>query len=523
MPYLFAQNITYQFPNGEVLFSNLTFSMKHARVGVVGQNGAGKSLLGSLLSGDVSPTKGSIQREVPVTIFKQQSSLLLCDTVSVAAFLGEQTIIEAIAHIEAGDVKQHWFDIVNEQWDLPARLAQTLEQLGLPADPTFPCSKLSGGQLAKLQLWHLFEQSCGLLILDEPSNHLDRDAKQWLIEQMDEYDGPILLISHDRALLREVEETWELSPLGLRVYGGNYDHYSEQKKAESEALERKLNTLHKQRRKLADTANKNREKAAQRNAQGTRLRKSGSQPKVLLDSKKDRATAGLASRVKNEQQRDSLLRDKQQALSAEQTMRNELKFTMQAFTLRAQQAIAVIDGELCFGGMRGLSLSICSGDKVHLTGKNGSGKSTLLKTLAGDFTLRSGHLQLSKPVYYLDQHFAVIDRASSMLDNLLLKCAGMGESEARTLLAGIGFRKDEVFRQSQTLSGGEKMKLAMLIVSNQSTQPFLLLDEPDNHLDLNAKCILASALKTYKGGFMLVSHDADFAEDTGVTTCIDLS
>ncbi len=110
----------------------------------------------------------------------------------------------------------------------------------LPQDPYFPCAQLSGGQLARLQLWQLFEESAELLVLDEPSNHLDTHAKQWLIEAMKVFDGSILLISHDRELLCEMEEIWELSSLGLQVFGGNYDFYTEQKRIELQAVERQL-------------------------------------------------------------------------------------------------------------------------------------------------------------------------------------------------------------------------------------------------------------------------------------------
>ena len=104
-----------------------------------------------------------------------------------------------------------------------------------------------------------------------------------------------------------------------------------------------------------------------------------------------------------------------------------------------------------------------------------------------------------------------------MLENMLEHCAGMLENDARTLLAGIGFRRDSVFRQASQLSGGEKMKLAMLIVSHQPESPLLLLDEPDNHLDLDSKILLADALRNYQGAFIIVSHDTDFVAESGVT------
>jgi ATPase subunit of ABC transporter with duplicated ATPase domains len=131
--------------------------------------------------------------------------------------------------------------------------------------------------------------------------------------------------------------------------------------------------------------------------------------------------------------------------------------------------------------------------------------------------LSSGELQINRPVCYLDQHFGLLSPELSMLENMLEHCAGMLENDARTLLAGIGFRRDSVFRQASQLSGGEKMKLAMLIVSHQPESPLLLLDEPDNHLDLDSKLLLADALRNYQGAFVIVSHDMDFVAESGVT------
>ena len=126
------------------------------------------------------------------------------------------------------------------------------------------------------------------------------------------------------------------------------------------------------------------------------------------------------------------------------------------------------------------------------------------------FFFSKAELQINTPLYCLGQHFGVIREDLSLLDNLVTLCRGLKESDARTLLAGVGFSRDNVFRLGHMLSGGEKMKLAMLIVSHQQAKPFLLLDEPDNHLDLESKLMLAQALNQYPGGFILVSHDEDF-------------
>ncbi len=522
MPVLHAYNVSHQFDNGEMLFQQLSCSMVKNRVGLVGRNGVGKSIFASILTGEQQPTSGTITLPKSFAVYRQQPSQLLFGELSIVQFLGKENVLEAIKQIELGDYSQHWFDVIGEQWDLSVQLTQQLKELGLPLDPDFPCAQLSGGQLARLQLWQLFESDVELLILDEPSNHLDTQAKLWLLESMRAFKGAILLISHDRMLLREMDEIWELSGLGLQVFGGNYDVYFEQKSAELQAVERQLASVEKQQKKLEMQAQRNREKADQRAAQGIKLRKDGSQPKVLLDGKKDKATARASNRNKNEQLRQAHLQDKEQSLKARKEQLKGQKLYLEDSSSRLRKVISILEGVLPFGCRKPISLQLNANDKIHLLGKNGCGKSTLLKTLLGEFSLQKGELQINTSLYYLDQQFGVIRPELSILDNLIHQCRGIKEIDGRTLLAGIGFRRDSVFRLGSMLSGGEKMKLAMLIVSHQPEQPFLLLDEPDNHLDLDSKVMLARALHSYRGGFILVSHDDDFASESGVKCLVTL-
>ncbi|GEA49851.1 ABC transporter ATP-binding protein [Vibrio inusitatus NBRC 102082] len=522
MPVLQAYDISHQFDNGDIPFQHISCSMNQRRVGLVGRNGVGKSLFASILSGEVVPSDGNIILPSSLAVYRQQPSELLLSGSTIAQFLGKDKVLEALGKIEAGDSSEHWFELAADQWDLAIRLQSQLQEIGLPPRADALCSDLSGGQLARLQLWQLFEQDVELLILDEPSNHLDANAKQWLIESMRSFNGAILLISHDRELLREMEEIWELSGLGLTVFGGNYDHYAEQKRTELKAVERHLANVHKQTKRLEEQAQRNREKAEQRAAQGNKQRKEGSQSKILLDAKKDQASARASSRSKNEQLRQAHLHDKTQTLKLRKEQLESQRLYLADRQSGSRKVISLLDGILPFGCEKPITLQICADDKVHLMGGNGSGKSTLLKTLLGDLALKQGELQINTPVYYLDQHFGGIDVELSIFDNLMQQCAGMQESDARTLLAGIGFRRDSVFRLGKLLSGGEKMKLAMLIVSHQPTQPLLLLDEPDNHLDLDSKVMLATALQGYNGGFILVSHDQDFSKESGITRQIRL-
>ena len=164
-----------------------------------------------------------------------------------------------------------------------------------------------------------------------------------------------------------------------------------------------------------------------------------------------------------------------------------------------------------------VSVKFGEGNRYGLIGANGCGKSTLLHVIAGRQNLVGGEMRVNASVFYLDQHFGLLDESRSMLDNMMLFCAGLQESDARTLLAGIGFRRERVFRLVEQLSGGEKMKLAMLVVGHQAESPLLLLDEPDNHLDLDSKRLLASTLQAYQGAFVLVSHDDEFVAECGVS------
>ncbi|MGB0299718.1 MAG: ATP-binding cassette domain-containing protein [Alteromonas oceani] len=521
MPILQAHNLSYQLPAGDTLFHSVSVSMSCNRVGLVGHNGAGKSLLATILTGERMPAGGTVVCNADTGVFCQQPSHLLASEATIAEFLGVAPVLDALSRITKGECTDYLFESVGEQWDLPAQLARELTALGLPSDPQTPCATLSGGQLAILRLWQLFKGQHTLLILDEPSNHLDRRARRWLQAQIQSTAAAVLLISHDRELLQGMEEIWELNQTGITVYGGNYAHYAAQKQLKEQALNRQIETLHKQQKQVQQQAQRSLEKAAQRAAQGQKLR--GSQAKCLLDKQKDRATASAASRNKNIESRQKQLQQRASQLQSAQCLTQKQAIHLSSANAGNKKAISLLNGVLAFGSSQPVNLQVGEGDKLHLQGGNGSGKSTLLKTLTGRLPLQAGELHVNTPLCYLDQHFSSVLPTLSLLDNLLQQCPELSESDARTLLAGIGFRRDSVFNPAETLSGGEKMKLAMLIVSHQPQQPFLLLDEPDNHLDLNAKILLAAALNRYQGGFILISHDTAFADEAGVKSACQLT
>ncbi|MGL1957720.1 MAG: ATP-binding cassette domain-containing protein [Colwellia sp.] len=171
------------------------------------------------------------------------------------------------------------------------------------------------------------------------------------------------------------------------------------------------------------------------------------------------------------------------------------------------QQLFVEDIVLPYGSEEKLNFKVTNNEKIHLVGENGSGKSTLFKIILGELKPRSGRINLNAKIFYCDQHFSLLEHQLTMLECMEKYCTDLNEVALRTILAGIGFRGDKVYTQAAQLSGGEKMRLMILIASHQVELPLLLLDEPDNHLDIESKSVLANALNEFNGSLILISHD----------------
>ncbi|MEZ9196352.1 ATP-binding cassette domain-containing protein, partial [Vibrio sp. 10N.247.311.18] len=469
-----------------------------------GRNGAGKSLLLSLLVGQKQPTTGSVSRQGSIGFYSQLPSTLLDTNITIADFLGLTEKLEALSAIEQGSCELQHFNIVGDDWDLEARTQQLLGTLKITRDLNTLCCSLSGGQLALLQLHQLFVSN--------------NDGRNWLLEQCQLFEGKVLVVSHDRSLLRQMEGIYHLNSLGLRFYKGNYDDYFKQMSNQADALDKQIAHHQSEKKRLERQAQANKEKAQQRESQGNRLRKSGSQPKILLDAMKDKAgrTQG-ASATSQKNLKDQNQHKLQSLKEQKEQLKPQALYLQQSNNSKKSSLLTVENCRLIYGSGAPISFSLSQGERCYLTGANGCGKSTLLKAIHGQHANYKGSIKRLGATVYLDQHFGLLDTNDTMFDSLITHSFVLTESDARTLLAGIGFRRDSVYRKVDHLSGGEKMKLAMLIVSHKQDAPLLLLDEPDNHLDIDSKQILASALREYQGAFILVSHDSDFVEEIGVS------
>jgi len=514
-----VQNLTYRFDNGDTLFSDLNFTLSGKVTGLVGRNGVGKSLLAALLAGYSRPYSGSISQFCGVGFLRQVAlDDLFSQQGSISDFLGVSAILAAIMRVEQGGYDPDDFDLIGDNWLLREKIVQQLTSLGIPANPGLSCTSLSGGQLTRLVLHKLFQSDYGYLILDEPGNHLDEKGKAWLMSEIRRYDGGVLIISHDREILRNVDEILALSTLGLRHYSGNYEVYAEQLENERASHERSIERTKKQSNQLRRTVGKNREKALQRAGKGKKLARSGSQAKVLLNNKKQWAESARGARENHQNRRLSEIEDQLNHLNKEHEKLKPQSFTLRGADKRVSRILDITGVRLPYIMKEDdITLYVDFGDKIHVSGANGCGKSTLLKAVSGQLQPIYGEIHVHGAVCYLDQYFTLLDNDASALENLATFCPHLSETSQRTLLAGIGLRLDRVNQGVGTLSGGEKMKVSMLAISHQASSTLLLLDEPDNHLDMESRIMLAQALRDFSGSLLIVSHDQDFIRDIGVS------
>jgi len=244
----------------------------------------------------------------------------------------------------------------------------------------------------------------------------------------------------------------------------------------------------------------------------------------LMDAMKGKAELSRAAALTNQQNQLARNHAKLSELKKQQEVLKPQAVYLHNAQHAKKRTLVILDHlRLDFGYREPIDLTIKHMERWHIEGDNGTGKSTLLKAIQGQHQYFHGHLKRMTQTVYLDQYFGLLEPSLSLLDNLMKYCAALPESDARVLLAGIGFRKDTVYRKVGDLSGGEKMKLAMLVVSHIEGEPLLLLDEPDNHLDIDSKKILASALHQFKGSFVVVSHDKDFVSELGITRTLTLN
>ncbi len=399
---------------------------------------------------------------------------------------------------------------------------QLLESAGLPTALDTPTQHLSEGQKTKLALCRLFLLKDHYLLLDEPSNHLDTRGREWLISQMKQHPTGGLIISHDRQLLAHVQGIFILNQFGIHYYGGNYTLYQQQHQTQVEALSQTVQQEKRELKQLKEQQLQSQMKAQKRKKTGEKLRASGSQAPILLDAKKEQSEQSLSHLRK---QQSKQFADAKEELQQKKTKLEHLKSQSFEFTQATDKSGEILRCQklqLAYAKTRPIDLALSTGEKLHLSGANGSGKSTLLKTIQGLIPPLVGEIYCKVNSVYLDQNLSLLNENLSAVEYLCEIDSNLTEQQARTLLGNLQIRRDKALSPLTKLSGGERLKVALIALKQQAVD-LLLLDEPENHLDIESRELLAQAIRSFNGAVILVSHDKTFVEECGINESYLLS
>lgn len=519
-----VEHLSIQF-GGRYLFDDATFTIRPGdRVGLVGPNGAGKSTLMKIIAGLVTAEDGQVQipRDYTIGYLPQEPSF---DAEAMARPILEEAMRarEDVVNTQQEITRlEHELEVTSSNHDTPAyadlldrfgELHHKLEDLGgfrLEADSSRvlsglgfteddfkrPLGVFSGGWQMRVMLAKLLIRRPDALLLDEPTNHLDLESILWLEDFLSNYEGSLLLISHDRTFLNDVtKHTVEIEAGHLEMFVGNYDTY-ERTKAEREALrEAQAATLMARRKEIESFVERFRYKA-------TKARQAQSRIKMLERMER----VELASHAPS------------------------VHFSFPEAPQSGRTVFEVENGGKSYPNkpvFHGAELRIERGDRIAFLGKNGEGKTTLGKILAGEEQFTEGELKIGHNVtigYYaqhqadsLNPKLTVYETVETLARSMFFnsgggKAASYSETQLRTLLGAFLFQGNDVHKPVRVLSGGEKSRLALAKMLLEPCNT-LILDEPTNHLDMRSKEVLKQALMAFEGTIIMISHDRDFLDE----------
>jgi ATPase subunit of ABC transporter with duplicated ATPase domains len=527
-------DLSFSFPNGRVVLSGLNATFGPGRTGLIGVNGSGKSTLLRLITGASRATSGSVTVAGEVGYLPQDLTL---DTgASVASLLGIAPVLDAIAAIEAGDVRPELFDAVGDDWDVADRALAWLSRLGLGhVGLDDRVGRLSGGEAVLTALAALFLRRPPVIVLDEPTNNLDLDARRRLYAAVESWPGVMIIVSHDRELLTLMDQIAELTGDSLRMYGGNLEAYEAQLATEQAAARRAVTSAEAGVRREKRDLMANQTKQARRDRQGRALFLSGSIPPIVAHARKRAAqeTAGRSREIGLERvaAAEARLAEAEEAVRDDDTIRISLPGTAvpagrTVLTVRGLDGAwlpwrpVAAEADEAPGALD--ELVVRGPERVALTGPNGTGKTTLLRHVTGELDGLS--VRLTGAVGYLPQRLDVLDESASVVENVRAVAPAASVNEVRAGLARFLFRGARADQPAGTLSGGERFRavLAALLLAQPPPQ-LLLLDEPTNNLDLASVRQLSEALSCYQGALLVASHDVPFLRSIGISRWLRLS
>jgi ATP-binding cassette, subfamily F, member 3 len=479
------------------IFAGISVEIPHgARIALVGPNGAGKTTLLRLLVGLDKTDAGTITRASGLRIgfLPQRPELVGSHSLweeALTAFTEVRRMEAELSRLEhamgAGEDVLDQYGKLQERYEAgggytyETRIRTVLTGLGFTADDyNTSLTQLSGGQKTRALLARLLLEEPELLALDEPTNHLDIEAVEWLENYLNAFPGAVLAVSHDRYFMdATARNIWELDYGVIETYRGNYTHYTQQRE---ERHERLMKDFEAQQEFIAKE-----EEYIRRNMAGQNTRQAQGRLKRL-----------------NRLKRDNLIRRPPKQRNIHLRIEATLRSGDKVLTTHGLKVGYQDDGEVL---LTVPDITLYRGETAALIGPNGVGKSTYLKTILGQLEPLGGETKLgaSVQVGYFAQAHELLKPRNSIIDEILT-VKSMQTSAARDYLAQFLFMGDDVFRPIETLSGGERGRVALAKLSLSGAN-FLLLDEPTNHLDISSQEILQDVLAAFEGTILLVSHD----------------
>ncbi|NUB54113.1 ABC-F family ATP-binding cassette domain-containing protein [Streptococcus pyogenes] len=489
--------------SGDVLFQNISLQVdERDRIALVGPNGAGKSTLLKLLVGEETPTSGEVNTKKDLTLsYLAQNSRFESDQTIYEEML---KVFEALRQDEKR-LRQMEMDMATVSGQVLTRLMTDYDLLtehfrqqggftyesdikailnGFKFDESMwqmTIAELSGGQNTRLALAKMLLEKPELLLLDEPTNHLDIETIAWLENYLANYQGALIIVSHDRYFLDKVATvTLDLTPNGLDRYSGNYSRFMALKAEKLVAEEKQFDKQQKEIAKLEDFVQKNIVRAS------TTKRAQARRKQLEKIERLDKPTGGRKSA--------------HMTFHAEKPSGNVV--------LRVEEA-AIGYGDQVLS--EPINVDINKLDAIAVVGPNGIGKSTLIKSIIGQLPLLKGQLKYGANVEtgYYDQTQSHLTSSNTVLEELWQDFSTTPEVDIRNRLGAFLFSGDDVKKSVAMLSGGEKARLLLAKLSMENNN-FLVLDEPTNHLDIDSKEVLENALIDFDGTLLFVSHDRYF-------------
>lgn len=494
--------------NGDYLFESVTFRLGAGdRIGLVGKNGAGKSTMLRILSGEQEPDSGTIafDKEIRLGFLKQDIEFFKGRTILEEAYQAFADILLVEQQIEKTNYElanrtdyetESYHELIEKVSDLTHRFdilggylyqgntEKVLLGLGFKReDFDKPTDTFSGGWRMRIELAKLLLQDNDILLLDEPTNHLDIESIIWLENFLRSFSGAVVLVSHDKMFLDNVtNRTVEIS-LG-KIYDYNKP-YSQYLVLREEMREMQLAAQRNQAKKIEETEKlieKFRYKATKASMAQSLIKKLDKIDRIEVDED-DNAVMNISFPVSVTPGKVVI----------------ELEHVTKAF------------GEKTI--FEDINLFIERGSKIAFVGQNGQGKSTLIKAIMDEFSYK-GSVKIGHNVqlgYFAQNQAEYLDGEKTLLDTMIDAATDANRSKVRDILGSFLFRGDDVEKKVKVLSGGERNRLALAMLLLKPIN-VLLMDEPTNHLDIKSKNVLKQALKKYEGTLILVSHDRDFLQ-----------